>query len=148
MAPGMTIAMTAPLYTIEILRLASSLAEPQRLERVDSVAEERSRTCGSRIRLELQLDDRRCVAAISQEVQACAFGQASAALMAAGASGRGYDEVAAALVQLNAWLGGAEVNDLWPGFEALEPARSRGARHAAILLPFRALLSAMESSRQ
>lgn len=138
--------MTAPLYTTEILRLASSLPEPRRLAQVDSVAEERSPTCGSRVRLELQLDDQRCVAALSQEVHACAFGQASAALLAAGASGRGYDEVAKAWVQLNAWLAGEQVDDLWPGFEALEPARSRRARHGAILLPFRALLSAMERS--
>lgn len=136
--------MSAPLYTTEILRLASLLPEPQELERVDSSAEERSPTCGSRIRVELQLDEGRCVAALSQEVHACAFGQASAALVAAGARGRGYDEVASALVKLSAWLGGESVSDLWPGFEALEPARSRAARHGAILLPFRALLSAME----
>ena len=139
--------MSKPLYTTEILRLASSL-EPQRLDRVDSSAEERSSTCGSRIRVELQLDEGRCVAALSQEVHACAFGQASAALVAAGARGRGYDEVASGLVQLSAWLGGEQADGLWPGFEALEPARSRPARHAAILLPFRALLSAMERCRR
>lgn len=140
--------MTGPLYTTEILRLASSLPEPQRLERVDWVAEERSPTCGSRIRLELQLDQQGRIVALSQEVHACAFGQASAALMGAAASGRGHDEVAAALVQLNAWLGGEQVTDLWPGFEALEPARSRRGRHDAILLPFRALLLAIEWSRK
>ena len=140
--------MSTPLYTTEILRLASSLPEPQQLERVDSSAEERSPTCGSRIRVELQLDEERCVAALSQEVHACAFGQASAALVAAGARGRGYDEVASGLVQLSAWLGGEPADGLWRGFEALEPARSRPARHAAILLPFRALLSAMERCRR
>ncbi|MBA2770498.1 MAG: iron-sulfur cluster assembly scaffold protein, partial [Sphingomonas sp.] len=94
----MTGVMKAPLYTTDILRLASSLPEPQRLDRVDSTAEQRSPTCGSRIRLELQLDEQRRVAGLSQEVHACAFGQASAALMAAGALGRRYDEVASALV--------------------------------------------------
>lgn len=140
--------MASPLYTTKILRLAASLPEPQRLERVDSVAEERSPTCGSRIRLELQLGEGCRIAALSQQVEACAFGQASAALMAAGASGRGYDEVAVALVQLNAWLAGEPVSGLWPGFEALEPARSRRGRHGAVLLPFRALLAAMEHSRK
>jgi NifU-like protein involved in Fe-S cluster formation len=139
--------MTAPLYTTEILRLASSLPEPQRLERVDSSAEERSPTCGSRIRLELQLDDQGRVAAINQEVHACAFGQAAAAVMAAAAHGRDREEVAASVAKLSAWLAGEQVDDVWPGLEALEPARSRRGRHGAILLPFRALLSAMERSR-
>ena len=56
MAPG----MNGPLYTTEILRLAASLHEPHALEREDGLAELRSPTCGSRIRLAVQLDsDRR-----------------------------------------------------------------------------------------
>jgi hypothetical protein len=35
----------------------------------------------------------------------------------------------------------------WPGLEALTPARPRKGRHGAILLPFRALLAAIESAR-
>ena len=35
----------------------------------------------------------------------------------------------------------------WPGIAALAPARSRKSRHGAILLPFRALLAAMEAAR-
>jgi hypothetical protein len=35
----------------------------------------------------------------------------------------------------------------WPGIAALAPARSKRGRHGAILLPFRALLAAIESAR-
>ena len=35
----------------------------------------------------------------------------------------------------------------WPGLDALAPARSRKSRHGAILLPFRALLAAIEAAR-
>lgn len=136
--------MNAPLYTIEILRLAAALPGPVPLTRVDGEAEHRSPTCGSVIRTEVQLARDGTVAALSQQVQACAFGQASAALVAAGAPGRNRDQIASAADDLMAWLGGgrADPGD-WPGLVELAPARSRTGRRGAILLPFQALLAAM-----
>ena len=139
--------MTAPLYTTEILRLAASLQEMRELEREDGRAELRSPTCGSRITIAVQLNDDRTVQMISQQVHACAFGQASAALVQQYAIGRAHDEVADALVAISRWL--AEEQDEagdWPGILTLEPARRRKGRHGAILLPFRALLAAMEAA--
>jgi NifU-like protein involved in Fe-S cluster formation len=138
--------MNAPLYTTEILRLAASLPEPAELKRVDAAASARSPTCGSSIEIEVKLGDGR-IEALSQKVQACAFGQASAALVARQAPGRSRDEVEAALGQLAAWLSGdSDRLPDWPGFEALAPARSRTSRHGAILLPLRALAAALESA--
>ena len=137
------------LYTTEILRLAASLPEPATLERVDGWADERSPTCGSTCRVQVRLDGSGRVEAISQEVHACAFGQASASLLAAGATGRSADEVAAAVVELQDWLAGRrEDPGSWPGLTALAPARSRRSRHGAILLPFRALLAAIEDAQR
>lgn len=139
--------MSRPPYTTEILRLAASLHEKRQLEREDGRAELRSPTCGSRISIAVQLDEDRRVQMLSQQVHACAFGQASAALVQQHAIGRAHDEVADALVTISRWL--AEEQDeagAWPGIAALEPARPRKARHGAILLPFRALLAAIESA--
>jgi NifU-like protein involved in Fe-S cluster formation len=140
--------MNAPLYTTEILRLAASLPAPHPLDREDGRAELRSPTCGSRIAVSVQLDEDRRVCAISQQVHACAFGQASAALVQHHAVGRSHDEIGGALVVLSRWLAQEqdEAGD-WPGIAVLEPARSRQGRHGAILLPFRALLAAIESAR-
>jgi len=138
--------MNAPLYTTEILRLAASLEEPRRLEREDGRAEARSPTCGSRIATTVQLGREGRVEALSQQVHACAFGQASAALLERGAAGRSRDDVRAALAELDGWLDGSEAVPNWPGLTALTPARSRKSRHAAILLPFRALLAAIEAA--
>jgi NifU-like protein involved in Fe-S cluster formation len=140
--------MNAPLYTTEILRLAASLQEMRELQREDGRAELRSPTCGSRITIAVQLDDERRVSMVSQQVHACAFGQASAALVQQHAIGRAHDEVAEALVTVSRWLAREqdEAGD-WPGIVALEPARRRKSRHGAILLPFRALLAAIESAR-
>lgn len=138
--------MNAPLYTTEILRLAASLPEPVELERVDGSAARRSPTCGSRMKTEVQLKGDR-VEALSQTVLACAFGQASAALVAQQAPGRTRDEIEAAFDQLGAWLSGErDEPPQWPGYEALAPALQRTGRHGAILLPLRALLGAMDST--
>ena len=80
-------------------------------------------------------------------VQACAFGQASAALVERHSRGLTHDEVSAAMLDLSRWLA-SEHDDAsaWPGIVALEPARLRKGRHGAILLPFRALLAAMDAA--
>ncbi len=140
--------MNAPLYTTEILRLAASLQGPHELERVDGGADLRSDTCGSRVRIAVQLDSGGIIENISQEVHACAFGQASAALVERHAVGCGRAEVSNALLLLKRWLAQEqEEAGGWPGLAALTPARPRKARHDAILLPFRTLLAAMESAR-
>jgi NifU-like protein involved in Fe-S cluster formation len=144
---GMGLSVTAPLYTTDILRLAASLYGPRVLERVDGGAELRSATCGSRVSTAVQLDRDRRIEAMSQQVHACAFGQASAALLERHAIGRAHDEVSEALILLSRWLAAEQDEpEAWPGMMVLEPARERKARHGAILLPFRALLAAIEAA--
>jgi NifU-like protein involved in Fe-S cluster formation len=138
--------MNAPLYTTEILRLAAALEAPLELGRKDGHAELRSPTCGSRIATTVALDDAGRVASISQRVHACAFGQASAALLERSAAGCSSKEVKTALLELSNWLQGSDAEPTWPGLLALAPARSRKSRHGAILLPFRALDAALENA--
>lgn len=139
--------MTAQaLYTTEILRLAASLAEPRALDREDGRAAARSPTCGSRIVSIVQLDSQGRVAALSQQVHACAFGQASAALVEQRAPGCSKSQVEAAAEALGEWLGGGSADAPW-NMAALAPARGRSARHGAILLPLRALIAAIEAAR-
>jgi len=141
-APG----VSAPLYTRDILRLAASLGEPAVLERVDGEAERRSKTCGSWISVAVTVRDGRLVA-VSQRVEACAFGQAAAALMGAAAAGKSAVELHDALAGVERWLKGDDAAvTAWPGLAVLEPARSRAGRHGAILLPFQALLGAIETA--
>ena len=141
--------MNAPLYTVDILRLAASLPEPARLDREDGKAEARSPTCGSVVSTSVQLAADGRVDGISQTVQACAFGQASAALVAQQAPGRSREDIRKMLDDLTSWLSGEHDSPPdWPGFEALSPARGRPARHPAILLPLRALDAAMKDSPQ
>ena len=100
------------------------------------------------MRMAVELDWADRVVRVRQAVEACAFGQATAALMGGHAMGRSAEEAATALKELEAWLAGSgDVPTSWPGLEALAPARSRKGRHGAILLPFRTLLAAIEAAR-
>ncbi len=136
-----------PPYTREILRLAASIPYLEPFEELDSATELRSKTCGSRMRMAVELDWADRIVRLRQAVEACAYGQASAALMGGHAMGRSADEVEATLAELEGWLGGnGNIPTSWPGLEALAPALSRKGRHGAILLPFRTLLAAIEQA--
>jgi NifU-like protein involved in Fe-S cluster formation len=139
--------MNAPLYTTEILRLAASLNAPHPLAQEHGRAELRSPTCGSSIATTVELDDEGRVAALSQQVHACAFGQASAAVLEQTVIGRSGEEIGAELKVLADWLDHCEAAPSWSGLLALAPARPRRSRHGAILLPFRALIAAIDSAR-
>lgn len=137
-----------PPYTREILRLAASIPYLEPYEELTEATERRSPTCGSRMRVAVELDWAGRVKRIRQAVEACAYGQATAALMGGHAMGRSAEEVGAALSELEAWLAGeGDVPVSWPGLEELAPALTRKGRHGAIMLPFRTLLAAIEEAK-
>jgi NifU-like protein involved in Fe-S cluster formation len=136
-----------PLYTVEILRLAASIPHLGRLGDPQGSAEVRSPTCGSTVTVEVSLDDQGRVVDLGQQVEACAFGQASAALMGSAAIGRSGEEIDQALADFAGWLDGSRDDPgNWPGLAALAPARARRGRHGAMLLPFRGLLASIRDA--
>ena len=140
--------MTAALYNRDILRLAASIPHQRRLEHAQGSAEKSSPVCGSRVAVDVALDGKGRVAALGQEVKACALGQASASLMGAHAVGRTAAELAAARDDFAAYLRG-ERDDPggWPGLAVFSHARPFAARHASILLAFEAAAEAAAKAR-
>lgn len=145
MASG--VSLREPPYTRDILRLAAAIPHQHGFNSLANGVERRSRTCGSRVRVVVVLDAEGRVAALRQAVEACAYGQAAAALMGARAIGRDRAAAEADLEVLQRWLNGGEVPADWPELAALEPAVQRTSRHEAILLPFRALVEAVGEAR-
>ncbi len=141
--------MPSTLYNRDILRLAASIPHLGRLERPQASAEKRSPVCGSWVAVDVVLDEEGRVAALGQEVKACALGQASAALMGADALGRDPMELAEARDALAAYLRGGRADPgSWPGLEIFSEARAYKARHPSILLAFDAVAeAAAEASR-
>jgi NifU-like protein involved in Fe-S cluster formation len=137
--------VSQPLYTRDILRLAASIPGQRSFEEMGDAAVIRSTTCGSRVAMRVRLDEAMRVDAIEQAVEACAFGQAAAALVGMNCLGKDMGEAAAALAAVERWLAG-EDGEPWPGLALLDPARARTGRHGAILLAFRALTAAIRKA--
>jgi NifU-like protein involved in Fe-S cluster formation len=135
--------VTTALYNRDILRLAASIPHQRRLEAPQASVEKRSPVCGSRVTVDIVLDEAGRVAALGQDVKACALGQAAAALMGAAAPGRTAADLAAARDALAGFLAGSrdDPGD-WPGLTLFADARPFTARHRSILLAFEAAAEA------
>lgn len=140
--------MTEPLYNTQVLRLAAAIPHAERLAAPQASVAKRSPVCGSRVTVDVSLDQYGRVAELGQEVRACALGQASASLMGAHALGRSAEELAAARDSLNAYLKGeADAPGDWPGLDLFAAARPHKARHPSIMLAFEAVAEAAAEAR-
>lgn len=135
--------MSATLYNAHILRLATGIPHQARLAEPQATVSKRSPVCGSRVTVDVVIDDEGRIADLGQEVRACALGQASAALMGEHAIGRTPEELAAARDALAAFLAGERDDPgAWPGLDLFAPARPHAARHPSIRLAFEAVAEA------
>ena len=86
------------------------------------------------------------ISALAFRASACALGQASAAILRANAVGTGIDTIATIRSQISDMLSeNAQPPQIWPDLVLLSPAKDYASRHAAILLPYDALLAAAEN---
>ena len=86
--------MDSALYNRDILRLATSLVAGDRLANPDGSAEVRSPLCGSRIQADIVIDADGKLRDLALRANACALGQASAAILAQNGVGTAMTEVA------------------------------------------------------
>jgi NifU-like protein involved in Fe-S cluster formation len=136
--------MSAALYTRDILRLAVSIPHQGRLEKPEASAEVRSKTCGSRVTADMVLDGE-IIENLGLEVNACALGQASAAILGASAIGKSKEDIVAVRHGLLQFFAGEKLSPgLWEDMEHLAAAKDHKGRHAAIILPYDALIAAFE----
>ena len=135
--------MSATLYNTAILRLAAAVPLAGRLDDPQASVTRVSPVCGSKVTADVDLDNDGRVARFAHDVRACALGQASAALLAAGVIGAKPDDVATARDALAAYLrGDAATPGAWPGLDVFDLARPHKARHGSILLAFQAAADA------
>ncbi|KQS49054.1 MULTISPECIES: iron-sulfur cluster assembly scaffold protein [unclassified Sphingomonas] len=138
--------MSAPLYNAEILRLAATIPHQERLAEPMATAEKRSPICGSRVTIDVAVDDEGRVSEVGLLVRACALGQASSSLLAANILGRTPAELAAARDALTAWLAREGDAPDWPGMDIFTPALDYTARHPSIRLAFEAAAEAADTA--
>jgi len=135
--------MIDALYSDTILALAANMPGAGRLATPDASAERVSKLCGSRVTVDLVIKDGR-VSDFAQDVQACALGQASAAVLGAHVIGASVAELQLARDQLSAMLktGGPAPQGRFADLAVLEPVKHYPARHASTLLAFEAATAA------
>ena len=138
--------MSAPLYNAEILRLAATIPHHERLPEPMATAEKRSPICGSRVTIDVSVDDTGRVSEVGLLVRACALGQASSSLLASNILGRTPAELAATRDALTAWLAREGDAPDWPGMDIFAPALDYTARHPSIRLAFEAAAEAADTA--
>ena len=140
--------MIDALYSDRILGLAANMPRAGRLARPDASAERVSKLCGSRVTVDVMVQDGR-VADFAQDVKACALGQASAAVLGAHVIGASVVELQLARDQLHAMLKteGPAPQGRFADLAVLEPVKDYPARHASTLLAFEAVLAAARDAQ-
>ncbi|MFM5884230.1 MAG: iron-sulfur cluster assembly scaffold protein [Novosphingobium sp.] len=128
-----------------MLALATSLADFPLSDDFPLQAAARSPACGSTLRIGLTRDPDGSIARVGLSTQACAIGQAAAALFVRSAAGKNAGDIDAALNDVERWLSGEGELPGWPGFAVLSAARDYPGRHGAILLAWRAARDALSS---
>jgi NifU-like protein involved in Fe-S cluster formation len=141
--------MDSALYNRDILRLATSLDAGNRLEDPDGSAEVRSPLCGSRIQADIVTDADGALRGLALRANACALGQASAAILMHNAVGAAITDIA----NLRDGVASAlrregNMPSCWPELVLLAAACDYPSRHAAILLPYDAILAAAAQSKE
>lgn len=134
------------LYSEKILELAGNQPIPGRLADAQASARRVSRVCGSVIEVDVKVEDG-VITGYGHEVQACALGQTSAAIVATHVVGAPAKEVRRVRDEMTAMLkagGPPPAGERWGDLKYLEPVRDYRPRHTSTLLVFDALCDALD----
>jgi len=135
--------VSTELYDAAIVATAKETAAAERLPAPDLTVEEDNPLCGDRITLDLAFRDGR-IAAVGHKTRGCLLTRAAAVVLARRAVGGDPAELRRAVASLRALLAGQDGAPAWPELSMFEPVRAVPSRHDCVLLPFRALETALD----
>ena len=139
--------MIDDLYSAKVLALVAGMPRTGRLPAPDGTAEKTAKLCGSRIVVDVTVQDGK-VADFAQDVAACALGQAAAAVMGAQVIGASLSEIEAARDAFRAMLkdDGPPPQGRFSDLAVLQAVKDFPARHASSLLAFEATAEAVRTA--
>jgi NifU-like protein involved in Fe-S cluster formation len=139
--------MIDDLYSARVLKLVANIPHAGRLPAPDASSEKISKLCGSRILVDVKVEDGR-VTDFAQEVKACALGQAAAAVLGTHVIGAHLDEIEMARDALRAMLknNGPAPGGRFSELAVLEAVKDYPARHASTMLAFEAAAEAVRQA--
>jgi len=138
--------MLDALYNTDILTLSAGLKN-ERLSTPDATSRKVSKLCGSWVEVDLNITGGK-VSELALRVQACALGQASAAILQKAIIGATLEELQHARDSLYDTLknDGPSPKGRFKDLELLAGVSAYPARHTSTLLAFDAALEAMQSA--
>jgi NifU-like protein involved in Fe-S cluster formation len=133
------------LYSRRILKLAADVQLTERLVDPEATVTKTSPLCGSRVTVDLKMDEER-ISAFAHEVKACALGQTSSSIMARNVVGSTQEEIRETAGAMRKMLkeDGSPPRGKWRDLEVLEPVKDYKSRHASVMLTFDAVLQAID----
>jgi NifU-like protein involved in Fe-S cluster formation len=135
--------MIDDLYSAKVLALAANTPRIGRLAAPDGTAEKVSKLCGSRVVVDVKVEDG-VVTDFAQDIKACALGQAAASVLGEHVVGASVQEIEMARDAFRAMLktGGEPPAGRFSDLKMLEPVKDYPPRHASTLLAFEATVEA------
>ncbi|WP_443749649.1 iron-sulfur cluster assembly scaffold protein [Asticcacaulis solisilvae] len=138
--------MIDALYSREILRRTTQLQHLGRLDRPQASADRVAKLCGSTIHVELSLSGD-TVCDFAMEIEACALGQAAAAILSQAVIGATAAEIRDSRDSLRRLLKGEDVvfPERFQDLSILSAVRDYPPRHASTLLSLEATCDAINT---
>ncbi|PZR33529.1 iron-sulfur cluster assembly scaffold protein [Caulobacter segnis] len=139
--------MIDDLYSAKILGLVANMPRAGRLPAPDASSEKVAKLCGSKITVDVVVEDGKVVD-FAQDVSACALGQAAAAILGQNVIGAELSDIELARDSLAAMLkaNGSPPAGRFSELAVLEPVKDYPARHASTLLAFEATVEAVRQA--
>jgi NifU-like protein involved in Fe-S cluster formation len=139
--------MIDDLYSAKILNLVANMPRAGRLPAPDASSEKVAKQCGSKITVDVVVEDGKVVD-FAQDVSACALGQAAAAILGQNVIGADLSDIELARDSLAAMLkaNGSPPAGRFAELAVLEPVKDYPARHASTLLAFEATVEAVRKA--
>ncbi|MBA4800878.1 MAG: iron-sulfur cluster assembly scaffold protein [Euryhalocaulis sp.] len=140
--------MTDDLYNDKVIALAGNIPRVGELDAPDVTTRKTSKLCGSWLEIDLAFEGG-AVSDCALRLQACALGQAAAAILTGNIIGATPDEIVGARDALKAMLkdGGAPPEGRFADLALLQAVAEYPARQDSTMLAFNAAAEAVESAR-
>jgi NifU-like protein involved in Fe-S cluster formation len=138
--------MNNDLYNTAILTLAAGIPHLGTLDDPQGCAEKTARLCGSTVGVQVKLDKVGRVSEFAQSVKACALGQAASAILGKSVIGANVQELTAARDAFRAMVkdGAPPPKGRFSDLQTLLAVKDYPQRHASALLPFEAVVEAVQ----
>jgi nitrogen fixation protein NifU and related proteins len=137
------------LYQKNLLRLAANAIGDGTLDNPDAEETLDNPTCGDRITIQIRLKENE-IRELNHQNRSCMLCQASASLIGKHAIGKNLEDILETRQNLQSMLHGAPLQDTseWKELEYFNVVALHKSRHHCVLLPFDALIRALETANK